>query len=431
MIELCPFFASGQRMIVATEFGLLVSYDGQSSTVSVQVPSNYSGQTCGLCGNFNGNPNDDFQTPSGQNVTSHLFLEHRGRLQAIIAVAMAVDPPAHNVLMIMRLERNLLCFAIQAYVSFCQSADVLIYPWRQNISCHMTCPAHSHYELCGNDCGRTCASSIDVTCDHVCSEGCFCDEGFVRSGTKCVPEEKCGCQHDDSYYYAGESFWTEGCFYNCKCTANNNISCIATSCSPLEECSLRDGHMGCYRVTDEPDPCRELKCTDNEWCGEKEGIHGCFCNENELKNSENFDAIISCVSSSGAVSLSRCLLFEAGFHPSALHLRDDTCKGSLQNGRLVFHFNNDDQLCGTVLKSNGTHFIYENVILGDDSLNTHMFFSCDFPLSSALSMNIKINPVESAIKKILLSGFNFARVSRRQLSEDHSEWKLYSGKILF
>lgn len=48
--------------------------------------------------------------------------------------------------------------------------------------------------------------------------------------------------------------------------------------------------------------------------------------------------------------MSRCQLFEAGFHPGALHLREESCNGTLWDGRLIFHFNNDDQLCGTVLR---------------------------------------------------------------------------------
>lgn len=64
----------------------------------------------------------------------------------------------------------------------------------------LDCPANSHYELCGIDCGHTCASSVDAICEPVCSEGCFCDEGFLRSGTKCVPVESCGCLYDGFYY---------------------------------------------------------------------------------------------------------------------------------------------------------------------------------------------------------------------------------------
>ncbi|XP_055006523.1 IgGFc-binding protein-like [Boleophthalmus pectinirostris] len=435
-------FARGQDTIVETDYGLHVSYGGYK--VSITVPFYYSGKTCGLCGNFNGNPMDDFQTPSGLSVMSPSVFgtswkvpgnsscnddcgsscsqcpdDRAAKAQCDIIRAaegpfrlchLLVDPAAFFndcVFDVCIGGAELLCSSIQVYVSSCQSSDVLIYPWRQNTSCHMVCPAHSHYELCGSDCGRTCASSIDVICEHVCSEGCFCDDGFVRSGTKCVPEENCGCQHNGFYYYAGESFWKEGCTQYCECMANNNLSCTASSCSHQEECSLRDGHLGCYGAID---PCGELQCTDNEWCGAKEGIHGCFCNENVLQNTENFDASITCVSSSGTVSLSRCLLLEAGFHPSALHLKDDSCKGSLQSGRLVFHFNNDDQLCGTILKSNGTHFIYENAILGDDSLNIQLFFSCVFPLTSAVSMDIAINPVESAIKKFLPSGQGHYRV---------------------
>lgn len=54
------------------------------------------------------------------------------------------------------------------------------------------------------------------------------------------------------------------------------------------------------------------------------------------------------------MSVSRCQLFEAGFHFSALHLQEASCKGRLQDGRLVFHYNNDDQICGTVLRVQST-----------------------------------------------------------------------------
>ena len=42
-----------------------VLWDGQSQ-VEVRVPSSYRGQTCGLCGNFNGFAQDDLQGPDGR-----------------------------------------------------------------------------------------------------------------------------------------------------------------------------------------------------------------------------------------------------------------------------------------------------------------------------------------------------------------------------
>ena len=64
----------------------------------------------------------------------------------------------------------------------------------------MECPENSHYDLCGTECGHTCASSIDASCDRTCAEGCFCDDGFVRSGGRCVPVEQCGCLYDGFYF---------------------------------------------------------------------------------------------------------------------------------------------------------------------------------------------------------------------------------------
>ncbi|GLD74527.1 IgGFc-binding protein-like protein [Lates japonicus] len=708
-------YASGSRVFVSTDFGLSVTFDGYS-TVFISVPGNYSGKTCGLCGNFNGNPNDEFQTPSGTIVTSpdafgtawkvpgnytcsdgcgsscpQCTNEQPARAQCEVIQAAdgplsfcheEVDPTPYfndcvfDVCVSGNQGQDLLCRAIETYVSACQSANVRIYPWRQNTTCRVDCPANSHYELCGTDCGHTCASSIVAACEQVCSEGCFCDEGFHRSGTRCVPVESCGCLYDGFYYDAGESFWTEGCSQKCECHAPNDLRCSAASCTPAQECTIRNGQLGCFdamstctvwgdphyitfdgavahfqgtcsyiitesvshstnetrfwvaatnnhrgnnrvsfvsavdiylsnqleseyirigpnrrvkvngseislpatvgtlgqvvrqgsyivvdasdlvvqfdgrstllvridqnrqnRVTGmcgnsnrnpaddkvlpsgtlaqndnefghswkaptsqpgcgstddrsggglsdctfreeytelcsvitnttgpftachlhsdpqpffsscvydlclytpangmlcsaisayertcsvlgldipewrsgsqcaESDPCEHLNCTEYEWCGEKDGVYGCFCDEYySRQNNESYNSYITCASSSGTISLSRCQLFEAGFHPNALHLRDNSCRGTLQDGRLVFHFNNDDQLCGTVLRSNGTHFRYENAILGNESLNTHLVFSCEYPLTQALSMDVGINPIESFVKKRLPSG---------------------------
>ncbi|CAI5658937.1 unnamed protein product [Oreochromis niloticus] len=716
-------YATGSRIVVSTNFGLSVTYNGYSA-VFISVPPNYREQICGLCGNFNGNPNDDFHTPSGMIVTSpdefgrawkvpgnytcndgcgsscpQCANEQPARDQCEVIQAAdgpfsfcheEVDPAPYfndcvfDVCLSGIQGHDLLCSAIESYVSACQSANVRIYPWRENTTCTLDCPANSHYELCGTDCGHTCASSIDETCEQFCSEGCFCDEGFIKSGTRCVPVESCGCQYDGFYYDAGESFWTDSCSQRCECHAPNDLRCSAASCTPAQECSIRDGQLGCYdamstctvwgdphyitfdgavahfqgtcsyiiaestnhgtnetqfqviatnnhrgnnrvsfvsavdiylsnhpesvhirigpnkrvtvngndvslpttvgilaqvvrqgsyivvdasdllvqfdgqstllvrlgqnrhdRVTgmcgnsnndpsddkvlpngtlaqndnyfghswksptsqpgcgstdedddglndctfreeysqlcsvitnttgpfsachlhsdpepffsscvydlclytpangmlcsavsayertcsvlgldipdwrsalhcDESDPCEKLDCTEHEWCGEKDGVYGCFCDEHHHRpNNESYDSSITCVSSSGTISLSRCQLFEAGFHSDALHLRDETCNGTLEDGRLLFHFNNDDQLCGTMLRSNGTHFSYENTISGDvdshDGLisrekSIHLHFSCDYPLTQALSMDVGINPVESIVNKRLPSG---------------------------
>ncbi|KAK2864905.1 hypothetical protein Q7C36_004059 [Tachysurus vachellii] len=165
--------------------------------------------------------------------------------------------------------------------------------------------------------------------------------------------------------------------------------------------------LSCSRM----DPCEDLHCTEDEWCGEKDGNYGCFCNENYLRqNPDSYDSIEICESSSGKMSLSRCQLFEAGFLANNLHLHDPNCNGTVQDGRLVFHFDNDAHICGTNLTANGTHFIYENIIQGEVGSTTgsihrnktlELRFSCIYKLSESLSMDREINPIQSIVHKTL------------------------------
>ncbi|XP_047672157.1 alpha-tectorin-like isoform X20 [Tachysurus fulvidraco] len=715
-------YSNGRNTFITTDFGLSVSYDG-SWVVLITVPGNYSGATCGLCGNFNGDSNDDFRLQSGRlsfsaaefgadwkvgNETrcngcgdSCPQCQDPSRAQSLCGILTDnqgplsfchadVDPLAYYNdcvfdLCLSEHRNDVLCRSIETYVSACQSANVRIYPWRENTTCPIICPANSHYELCGSDCGHTCTSSINVTCERTCREGCFCNEGFVRSGNNCVPVEQCGCSYNGFYFQIGEQFWTEHCLQHCECLGSNNLRCISTPCSSTEECVIRNGRLGCYSqmstcmVTGDPhyytfdgavthfqgtcsyeisqtcgnvsdnglqfrvvasnmhrgstvvsfvsvvdlwltkqqeqtqitigqnrkikvngnavnsstyqisnlaeiyqeqnfivvnashdlmvyfdgqftllvrlgpsfhgsvcgmcgnnngdptddktrpngelaqndiafgnswksntsgpgcgasdqpvndndcpfreeysalcniitntsgpfqhchfrispesyfsscvydlcaypqslgqdllcsavqaydaactmlelmipnwrsdlscsrtDPCEDLHCTEDEWCGEKDGKYGCFCNENyPRQNPYSYDSIEICESSSGNMSLSRCQLFEAGFLTNNLHLHDPNCNGTIQDGRLVFHFDNDDHMCGTNLMANGTHFIYENIIQGEMDSTTgsihrnktlELSFSCIYKLSESFSMDREINPIQSIVHKTL------------------------------
>ncbi|XP_066518809.1 uromodulin-like [Hoplias malabaricus] len=158
--------------------------------------------------------------------------------------------------------------------------------------------------------------------------------------------------------------------------------------------------------------CEDLKCTLGEICQKKDGQVGCACALPALrKNPDTFDAIQRCESLSGSLSLSRCQLFEAGYPAYTLHLNDLKCKGDISSGRVVFNFNVEKEDCGTELKTNKTHFIYENAVQKSNSLDSHevisrkswlnIDFSCVYPLIKTISMPMSIVAIENVVNKVL------------------------------
>ncbi|TRY83024.1 hypothetical protein DNTS_007642 [Danionella cerebrum] len=474
-------YSSGQYIYVSTDFGFGVSYGG-SWTLNIIVPTEYSGVTCGLCGNFNGERIDDFMTPSGELVRS---ADHFGaswkiedglacndgcggncplcqdqttaRSQCEIIRSsegpfsfchVSIAPQAYydDCVFDVCLSGNrneVLCRSIQTYASACHSSNAVIYPWRESASCGMVCPEDSHYELCGTDCGHTCASNVDASCEHTCSEGCFCNDGLVRSGGQCVPVENCGCTHDGFYFNVAEQFLNEDCSQICECFSLNDMRCSAYFCPSNTECMISNGRRVCYEkntiyetttaetfttstitttptttASSPPDLCDDLQCTEDERCEEKHGVYGCSCRGNHHRSHhDSFDFTETCESSYGLISLSRCQLFDAGYPSNILHLNDENCKGTVRNGKVEFYFDNNDHNCGTSLLANGTHIIYENFVKGEPNSVAHLIsrekilkisFSCIYLQTQTLSMDI--NPLESTVIKNLPAGQGSYRV---------------------
>ncbi|KAL7869988.1 hypothetical protein AOLI_G00139760 [Acnodon oligacanthus] len=159
------------------------------------------------------------------------------------------------------------------------------------------------------------------------------------------------------------------------------------------------------------DDCESLNCTEKEVCVERSGFHGCDCSTNHTRpRAETFDASEICESSSGSLFLSRCQLFEAGYPAELLHLNNRKCKGQIEGDKVVFRFDNDHNICGTILKHNETHIIYENSVQffdkGDMGLISrekwlNLTFSCVYPLIQSLSMPMVIEAKTGVVSKEL------------------------------
>ncbi|KAI4900182.1 hypothetical protein NFI96_023906, partial [Prochilodus magdalenae] len=281
-------FLSGKFVVVETNFGLRVRFEGNHHA-DVSLPSSYKGLLCGMCGNYNDNPADDNIMSDGKPTDSTNDLgeswqveddrpdcTHGGgdiecdkhiesEAQKPTSCGMITDPngifkECHKVVPPGPYFENCvfdqcgtdgssvaLCQALESYATLCAQAGVPI-NWRVNNFCPLKCPVHSHYEYCGTACPPSCQDPGSAgTCTEPCVEGCVCDEGRILSGDKCVPFSECGCTDKDSNYRpVGDSWFTkDDCTERCVCSPFNNVTCEAWECSPAQECKVHEGQLGC------------------------------------------------------------------------------------------------------------------------------------------------------------------------------------------
>ncbi|XP_013925027.1 PREDICTED: alpha-tectorin [Thamnophis sirtalis] len=294
-------YQSGMSTAVETDFGLLVTYDGDHYA-AISVPGSYINATCGLCGNYNKNPEDDVLRSDGKLATSVLDLGESWRVFhpewkcspgcldncSLCDLAMEslyfgpeycgfinrtggplwecgaiVDPTAfvhscvYDLCSIRDNGTGGLCQAIQAYALVCQALGIPIGDWRGQTGCAtaVSCPEFSHYSICTSSCPATCSDlTAPLNCNSPCTEGCECAEGYVLSTAACVPVRECGCDVDGRYHAVGESFWASvDCTVQCWCEEEGDVHCFNATCQEEEVCTVENGYQGCY-------PKRETLC---------------------------------------------------------------------------------------------------------------------------------------------------------------------------
>ncbi|XP_052023765.1 IgGFc-binding protein isoform X1 [Apodemus sylvaticus] len=312
----------GSDVVIDTDFGLRVAYD-LVYYVRVTIPGNYYQQMCGLCGDYNGDPKDDFQKPDGSQTTDpsdfgnsweeavpdspcapvppctgddcdtecspELEDKYHGEqfcglltspTGPLAACHKLVDPqgPLQDCVFDLCLgggNLSILCNNIHAYVSACQAAGGQVEPWRTETFCPMECPPHSHYEVCADTCSLGCwALSAPQQCPEGCAEGCECDAGFLYNGKACVPIQECGCYHNGVYYEPEESVLIENCQQHCVCQPGKGMVCQDHSCKPGQVCEPSGGVLTCVTK----DPCHGITCRPQETCKVQDGQAVCVPN---------------------------------------------------------------------------------------------------------------------------------------------------------
>ncbi|CAL8294929.1 unnamed protein product [Merluccius merluccius] len=282
-------YQEGTYYLILTDFGLRVTYD-MIYHITVTVPGNYRGRTCGLCGNFNDNKADEFQLPGGK-VTKDLLSFGAAWKVAVPGVVcedgcsgdicpkcdaskkevfekdcqILTDPQGpfaacHNVIdpnsyyrdcvydvCLAVGDRKVLCDSISAYMMDCQAIGVTILTWRTPAFCPLSCSANSHHQICAITCDTPCPGLSDIiSCPTTCAEGCACDDGYYFNGTGCISWDKCGCFINGRTYKIGESVLLDNCQQLCTCTVSGRAQCVDTKCGNAESCEIQNGLLGCF-----------------------------------------------------------------------------------------------------------------------------------------------------------------------------------------
>uniref|UniRef100_A0A8C5QZ52 VWFD domain-containing protein n=1 Tax=Leptobrachium leishanense TaxID=445787 RepID=A0A8C5QZ52_9ANUR len=283
---------SGKNAQIITDFGLKINFDWNWQ-VTIYLPSSYHGLTTGLCGNLNGNPQDDMLTTSKTLATSitewaqswkvndqdpfcvdacvgecpscneeqkrqyeaetwcGLIRKNNGPFAKCQPV---IDPENFftNCMFDVCMNggaRIILCQALEAYATECMTQGLDVSLWRDKANCPMQCPVNSHYEACGNACPASCADrTAPADCIDPCMETCQCNSGYILSGEKCVPVTSCGCSYNGFYYEPNEKYWADqACNSYCVCDpASGKVVCQDKKCKSNEKCMVVDGKRGCH-----------------------------------------------------------------------------------------------------------------------------------------------------------------------------------------
>ncbi|XP_031239331.1 von Willebrand factor isoform X1 [Mastomys coucha] len=225
---------------------LQMDWDGRGRLL-VKLSPVYSGKTCGLCGNYNGNKGDDFLTPAGlveplvvdfgnawklQGDCLDLHRQHsdpcslnprlaRFAEEACALLTSSKFEACHRAvsplpyLQNCRYDvcscsdgRDCLCNAVANYAAACARKGVHI-GWREPGFCALGCPQGQVYLQCGNSCNLTCRSLSlpDEECSEVCLEGCFCPPGLYQDERgDCVPKAQCPCYYDGELFQPADIF---------------------------------------------------------------------------------------------------------------------------------------------------------------------------------------------------------------------------------
>ncbi|XP_056095226.1 mucin-2-like [Rhinichthys klamathensis goyatoka] len=258
---------------ISNKHGVTVFWEKDQSLL-IELSEKYKDQTCGLCGNFNGDQADDsvdndvsdlakWKVPSPESCGDVILPPNdQCENQTSVCQQYLSSPGFRNCYNVMDMgsfeeacvndlcqcygNHDCLCNTLTEISRQCTHAGGNPGTWRTEQLCPKTCPLNMQYLECGSPCKNTCKDpNASLMCNEHCVDGCFCPEGTVEDdigNNGCVPVNGCPCEHNGNIYSSGKSY-TQAC-KTCVCAAGY-WSCTDLECPGI--CSVVGGsHITTY-----------------------------------------------------------------------------------------------------------------------------------------------------------------------------------------
>ncbi|KAL5011079.1 hypothetical protein ScPMuIL_013384, partial [Solemya velum] len=230
---------SGDSVLLNTNVGLMMIWNG-NSYAELSVPGSYKRKMCGLCGNFNGFPQDDLKTRSGHVTNSPAVFgntwkastqysdeckdvvdidpcaeaDYRIRKMAVSKCsiiksstfsrchrAVSFEPFLSSCIYDMCAcgsNPDCLCEILSSYAHECAKAGVRV-EWRTPTLCAFGCQENKGFlfDECGPVCPRTCENrhkvlgDITENCYKPCVASCQCPADKVVHNGACISQDEC------------------------------------------------------------------------------------------------------------------------------------------------------------------------------------------------------------------------------------------------
>ncbi|KAM6925970.1 mucin-2-like [Lycodopsis pacificus] len=244
----------GLYVVIESAIGLVVMWDGKT-TVRIILEPQHSGEVCGLCGDFNGDGQNDFTTQGQLAVSNSLEFANSWKVSSqcpdvdMNADPCGIRPNRHHwaKMMCSIITANTfkechkkvdplpyyencvkdscacdtggdcecLCSAVAAYAQACNEASVCV-AWRTPDICPIFCDYYNnpdeckwHYNPCHKPCYKTCLNPEGICSEPLPNlEGCYpvCpeDKPIFDEETGFCEEECPGCFYNNTRYKEDE-----------------------------------------------------------------------------------------------------------------------------------------------------------------------------------------------------------------------------------